>query len=242
MPGWHWMSKVGLRNHGGDRAAGLMFASFPQVRRDFGIDRTTFFWMNLDGTATEDQIKASLQTIAQRNFDGKPAKADQHKYTASVHLQSAASVRKTVSQRADGIIWALSMLPLVTLAVASLGVVNTVLSSIRARRWDFGVLRAIGITRFGLVRMILAEAIMVGVVACLLSLGLGAMAGYCGTGITRYTNIRGGQIVPLVLPWAKLTIGFAATLGLCLLAALWPAIAIGRTEPLKLLQAGRNSS
>ena len=160
-------------------------------------------------------------------------------YTASVNLQSAEGVRKTVNARADGIIWTLSLLPLVTLAVASLGVVNTVLSSIRARRWDMGVLRAVGVTRFGLFRMILAEAILVGIVACLLSLGFGVMAGYCGTGITRYINIRGGQIVPLIIPWAKLAIGFGATLGLCLLAALWPAITTGRTEPLKLLQAGR---
>jgi putative ABC transport system permease protein len=255
MTGWHWMSKVGLRNRGGGRSAALMFAPFSDVRRDFAIDRITFFWMNLDGTATEDQIKESLQTIAERNFDINHAKTKQRgrspmgqmgsgegrrrNYTASVNLQSAEGVRRAVNARADGIIWTLSLLPLVTLAVASLGVVNTVLSSIRARRWDMGVLRAIGVTRFGLVRMILAEAVLVGVVACLLSLGFGVMAGYCGTGITRYINIRGGQIVPLIIPWAKLTIGFGATLGLCLLAALWPAISTGCTEPLKLLQAGR---
>jgi putative ABC transport system permease protein len=255
MTGWHWMSKVGLRNRGGGRSAALMFAPFSEVRRDFAIDRITFFWMNLDGTATEDEIKASLQTIAQRNFDINLARARQRgrgpmgemgsgggrrrEYTASVNLQSAEGVRKTVNARADGIIWTLSLLPLVTLAVASLGVVNTVLSSIRARRWDMGVLRSVGVTRFELFRMILAEAILVGIVACLLSLGFGVMAGYCGTGITRYINIRGGQITPLVVPWAKLSIGFSMTLGLCLLAALWPAVSTGRTEPLKLLQAGR---
>ncbi len=255
MTGWHWMSKVGLRNRGGGRSAALMFAPFSEVRRDFAIDRITFFWMNLDGTATEDEIKASLQTIAQRNFDINLAKSRQRgrgpmgemgagggrrrEYTASVNLQSAEGVRKTVNARADGIIWTLSLLPLVTLAVASLGVVNTVLSSIRARRWDMGVLRAVGVTRFGLFRMILAEAILVGIVACLLSLGFGVMAGYCGTGITRYINIRGGQITPLIIPWARLSVGFSMTLALCLLAALWPAILTGRTEPLKLLQAGR---
>ena len=254
MTGWHWMSKIGLRNRDGGRSAGLMFAQYDQVRRDFAIDRVTFFWMNLDGTATEDEIKESMQTIARRNFDIDLAKAKQRRrgpmgdrepggrrrdYTANVALQSAETVRKTIGARADGIIWTLSLLPLITLAVASLGVVNTVLSSIRARRWDMGVLRAIGVTRFELFRMILAEAILVGIVACLLSLGFGVMAGYCGTGITRYINIRGGQIVPLIIPWTKLAIGFGATLGLCLLAALWPAITTGRTEPLKLLQAGR---
>ena len=80
--------------------------------------------MNLDGTATEDQIKESLQTIAQRNFDINLAKARQRRtgpdgrdgprrgrrrnYTASVNLQSAEGVRKTVNARADGIIWTLS--------------------------------------------------------------------------------------------------------------------------------------
>ena len=251
MTGWHWMSKSLRRG----RSAALMFAPFSEVRRDFAIDRITFFWMNLDGTATEDEIKESLQTIAQRNFDINLAKARQRGrdpmgemgfgggrrrgYAASVNLLSAEGVRKTVNARADGIIWTLSLLPLVTLAVASLGVVNTVLSSIRARRWDMGVLRAVGVTRFELFRMILAEAILVGIVACLLSLGFGVMAGYCGTGITRYINIRGGQITPLVIPWAKLSIGFSMTLALCLLAALWPAILTGRAEPLKLLQAGR---
>jgi putative ABC transport system permease protein len=65
------------------------------------------------------------------------------------------------------------------------------------------------------------------------------MAGYCGTGVTRYINIRGGQITPLVLPWGKLIVGFAIALSLCLLAALWPAYRTGRAEPLHLLRAGR---
>ncbi|HEX4144030.1 MAG TPA: FtsX-like permease family protein [Pirellulales bacterium] len=248
MPGWHWMSKQGFRQ---GRAAGLMFADFGQVRRDFALVRTTLFWMNLDQTASEDQIKASMQAIADRNFDPQsplarqrrgrrgPAEGGGRTAGASVTLRSADSVRQQINQRADGIIWALSQLPLVTLAVTSLGVVNTVLASIRARRWDLGVLRALGVTRFSLFRLIIAEALLVGVVACVLSLGFGTMAGYCGTGVTRYINIRGGMITPLIIPWAKLAIGFGATLGLCLLAAVWPAASVGRTEPLRLLQAGR---
>ena len=250
MPGWHWMSKQGFRQ---GRAAGLMFTDFGQVRRDFALERTTLFWMNLDHTANEDQIKASMQTIADRNFDPqlplakerrgrrRPAEGGGRSAGGSVTLRSADSVRQQINQRADGIIWTLSQLPLVTLAVTSLGVVNTVLASIRVRRWDLGVLRALGVTRFSLFRLIVAEALLVGVVACILSLGFGVMAGYCGTGVTRYINIRGGMITPLIVPWGQLAIGFAAALGLCLLAAVWPAAAAGRTEPLRLLQAGRST-
>lgn len=268
MDGWHWMSKVGLRNRGGGRSAGLMFAPYQRVRDDFKINRVTYFWMNLDGSKTEAQVRESLLEVAKAhpperpvrdgmgrgrrgpandNPDAAPAAAPPSTrpmgrggLTANIQFRSADGVRREIRERADGIIWALCQLPLVTLAVTALGVVNTVASSVRARRWDLGVLRAVGLTRFGLFRLILAEAILVGLVACLLSLGFGVMAGYCGTGVTRYINVRGGLITPLVIPWYSISIGFGLTLGLCLLSALGPAMYTAATKPLKLLQAGRS--
>lgn len=99
-----------------------------------------------------------------------------------------------------------------------------------------------GLTRFTLFRLILCEAILVGCAACVLSFGFGVLAGYCGTGVTRYVNIRGGQITPLIIPWLQIRIGFLMTLGLCLLGASWPAIRTGFARPLKLLQAGRSAA
>jgi putative ABC transport system permease protein len=87
--------------------------------------------------------------------------------------------------------------------------------------------------------MIVLEGLLIGLVACLLSLGFGVMAGWCGTGISQYVSFFGGLHPALVVPWSKLALGFAATLLLCITAALWPALATGRAEPLKLLQAGR---
>ncbi len=72
-----------------------------------------------------------------------------------------------------------------------------------------------------------------------MSLAFGVMAGWCGTGISQYVSFFGGMATPLVVPWAKLALGFSAALALCLAAALGPAILTGRTEPFKLLQAGR---
>jgi putative ABC transport system permease protein len=263
MTGWHWMSKVGLRNRGGTRSAGLMFAAFDQVRKDFGVQRINAFWLNLDGTATEEEVKASLETIVERNFDpslvrgrggrgnfgmgmnpagGGPGGGGRRQgYSTTVNIRSREGVRAAIRERAAGIIWLLSRLPLVTLLVTALGVINTIISSIRARRWDLGVMRSLGVTRFTLFRMILCEAVLVGVAACILSFGFGTMAGYCGTGVTRYVTVRGGQITPLIIPWLQVGYGFAMTLGLCLIAALWPAIRTGRAEPLKLLQAGRSA-
>jgi putative ABC transport system permease protein len=247
MDGWHLISKGGLRTRNA-RSAAMIFAPYDFVRQDFGIRHVSAFWMNLRPEANPDDIKAALQMMANSNMslsrpettgDAQSKDGRKPNYTASVNLQVIEDLRKITRQRADDIIWGLSQLPLVTLAVAAFGVMNAVLSSLRARRWEMGVLRAVGISRLGLLRLVLAEALLIGIAACLLSLAFGILAGYCGTEVSRYVNIHGGAITPLVVPWSKLLPGFGITLTLCLLAAAWPAIAIARTEPLQLLQSGR---
>lgn len=192
------------------------------------------------------KIGEALQPIADRNTGEKQPVNGQGMWAVgatmfgqSVRVTTPDEIGVRIAARASGMIWASCYLPLITLLITSLGVVNTVMASVRARRWEFGILRSQGVTRSGLFRMILAEGILIGLITCLLSLSFGILSGWCGTGISQYVSFFGGLAPPLVIPWAQLSIGFGMALGLCLLAALWPAILTGRTEPLKLLQAGR---
>lgn len=191
-------------------------------------------------------IGDALQPIANRNMGQRQPVNMQGTWSGpaltfgqSLRITTPEIIYDLLIRRADAMIWASCYLPLITLLVTSLGVVNTVMASVRARRWEFGVLRSQGITRSALFRMILAEGLMIGLITCLLSLGFGVFSGWCGTGISQYVSFFGGLAPPLVVPWAQLSLGFALALGLCLLAALWPAASAARTEPLKLLQAGR---
>jgi putative ABC transport system permease protein len=269
LPGWHWMTKFsGLRRRSG-RSAAMVFASFDDVRRDFQLNKINFFWMNLEKSAAYiiqyspasdgsfyavetnpafDSVGAALQSIADKHLGEQQPVNDQGRwsmgakmYGSSARITTANEIRARIAGRADGMIWGMSQLPLITLLVTSIGVINTVMASVRARQWEMGVMRAMGITRFALFRLILAEAVLIGLVACLLSLGFGVMAGWCGTGISRYVSFFGGMDTPLIVPWAMLAFGFALTLFLCLAAALWPAFSTGRAEPLRLLQAGRSA-
>ncbi|MFA5204600.1 MAG: FtsX-like permease family protein [Lentisphaeria bacterium] len=249
LPGWHWMTKFsGLRRRSG-RSAALVFAAYDSVRRDFQLEQTNFFWMNFGKDISPEALGTALRPIADRNLGMRQPVNDQGTWAAganqfgkSLRITTRDGVRERIGQRADGMIWGMCQLPLITLLIASLALVNTVMASVRARRWEMGVLRAVGVTRSGLVRLILAEAVLIGLVACLLSLGFGVMAGWCGTGISQYVSFFGGLNPSLVIPWGRIGLGFAGTLGLCLLAALWPAVMTGRAEPLGLLQAGRASS
>lgn len=256
LPGWHWMTKFsGLRRREG-RSAAIVFANYDDVRRDFNLKQINFFLMNVDTKVGEKYLDAkratvvkigeALQPIAERHLgEVQPVNGQgtwpfgATMFGPSVRVSTPEEVQARIAQRASGMIWASCYLPLITLLVTSLGVVNTVMASVRARRWEFGILRSQGITRSGLFRMILAEGILIGLITCLLSLGFGIFSGWCGTGISQYVSFFGGLAPPLVIPWPQLSIGFGIALGLCLLAALWPAILTGRAEPLKLLQEGR---
>ncbi len=192
------------------------------------------------------KIGEALQPIADRNMgEAQPVNAQgtwsvgATMFGPSVRISTPDEVGVRILARASGMIWASCYLPLITLVVTSLGVVNTVMASVRARRWEFGVLRSQGVTRSGLFRMILAEGLLIGLITCLLSLGFGVFSGWCGTGISQYVSFFGGLAPPLVLPWPQLAFGFSVTLALCLAAALWPAVSTGRAEPLRLLQEGR---
>ncbi|MDY0169781.1 MAG: ABC transporter permease [Thermoguttaceae bacterium] len=246
LPGWHWMTKFsGLRRRSG-RSAAMVFAAFDDVRRDFEIRQTNFFWMNTNPGGGAEQIGAAMQPIADRNLgEAQPVNAQgtwefgATMFGQSLRITTPDGVRSRIIGRADDMIWAMCQLPLITLLVSSLAVVNTIMASVRARRWEMGVLRAMGVTRWTLARMIVLEGLLIGLVACLLSLGFGVMAGWCGAGISQYVSFFGGLHPALVVPWSKLALGFGATLLLCLVAAAWPALATGRAEPLRLLQAGR---
>ena len=246
LPGWHWMTKFsGLRRRSG-RSAAMVFARYDDVRRDFDIRQTNFFWMNVDKDVGVANVATAMQPIADRNVGERQPVNGQGTWAVgakmfgqSLRVSTPDEVRERILNRADDMIWSMCQLPLITLLVTSLGVINTVMASVRARRWEMGVLRSLGVTRSGLFRMILAEGLLIGLVACLLSLAFGVLAGWCGTGISQYVSFFGGMATPLIVPWSKLAIGFSATLALCLAAALWPAISTGRAEPLTLLQAGR---
>jgi putative ABC transport system permease protein len=244
LPGWQWITKMtGLRRRT-VRTGGLVFAPFAEVRRDFEIKRINFFWLDTDGSVTASQLEGSMQAIAEAHGEAKfrvPGVGEVTSRRPYARVTSAEGVRAGVGSRADEMIWGMSQIPLVTLLIASLAVLNTIVSSVQARRWDLGILRALGTTRGGIVRLILAESLLIGLVVSVLGMGFGAMAGWCGLGMARYLSPFGGMDTSLVIPWARIAIGLIISVGLCLLAALWPAVTTGRAEPLQLLRSGRGS-
>ena len=248
LQGWHWLTKFsGLRRRR-VRAGALVFAGFDRVRRDFDLPRVNYVWTRLQPGVTDEDLAKTLLPLAERNL-GERVPVNGQGTWAKRSLTAGNSLRITTSTRIAGLITGvtkrvlsgMSRIPLITLLFSALAVINTMLAAVRARRWEFGVLRALGVTRAALVRLILAESALVGLTACSLGLSAGLLAGWCGTGASQQGTF-GGLEVSLVLPWRQLLPVLGLTVLLCLLAGLWPALRAGRADPLTLLQAGRGGA
>lgn len=249
-PGWHWLSKTGgvRRNFG--RSGGIAFASELVIRDDYQLERPGYFWFNERDGATYDEIETACDALALKSLrrdeaDGtlaaKPGKAEENdaaSRTAYVKLSTRSSLTDSISKRADSVIWGLSKTPITTLIIASIAVVGAVANSVRSRRWQFGTMRATGLTRGALIRAILVEAILIALVASATSFLFGFLAAQGALKLG--ASMFGTSNPPLILPIKELAFGFALTLALCLTAALWPAIQAGRAEPLELLRSGRS--
>ncbi|MFF3747084.1 ABC transporter permease [Streptomyces kronopolitis] len=117
--------------------------------------------------------------------------------------------------------------------VAVLGVVNTLAMSVFERSQEIGMLRAIGLDRLGIKRMVRLESLIISLFGGVLGIGLGVFLGWAVGKL-----IEGGlPTYELVLPWGELAVflGLAGLVGV--LAALWPALRAARLNMLEAIKA-----
>ncbi|WP_424215014.1 ABC transporter permease [Streptomyces sp. BI20] len=105
------------------------------------------------------------------------------------------------------------------LVIAALGIANTLAMSVMERRREIGMLRAIGLDRPGVARMIRLEALVVGVLGAVIGTVAGVFLGWA-FGRTLQASVVGYDFV---LPWGRLALGIGLAVGGALLASLLPA-------------------
>ncbi|KUM69583.1 ABC transporter permease [Streptomyces griseorubiginosus] len=117
--------------------------------------------------------------------------------------------------------------------VAVLGVINTLAMSVFERSQEIGMLRAIGLDRKGIKRMVRLESLVISLFGGVLGIGLGVFFGWAAG------ELLGARMATyeLVLPWARMAVFLllAATVGI--LAALWPARRAARMNMLSAIKA-----
>ncbi|MEM7202816.1 MAG: FtsX-like permease family protein [Planctomycetota bacterium] len=119
------------------------------------------------------------------------------------------------------------VLLLLILALAALGLVNTMTIAALGRVRELGVLRALGMGRAALRWMFLVEggvvALLAGLLALVLALPLGAT-------IVAGLNATAGLEAPFVFPWGRLLAAPILALAVALVAALIPGLRVAARE------------
>ncbi|MET8189755.1 FtsX-like permease family protein [Streptomyces sp. NPDC005246] len=105
------------------------------------------------------------------------------------------------------------------LIIAVLGVVNTLAMSVFERQQEIGMLRAIGLDRRKVKRMIRLEAVVISVFGAVIGVALGTFLGWA-IGRTLASAIPG---YALVIPWDRIAVFLVLAALVGVLASLWPA-------------------
>ncbi|URM91117.1 ABC transporter permease [Streptomyces sp. MRC013] len=119
------------------------------------------------------------------------------------------------------------------LLIAVLGVVNTLAMSVFERQQEIGMLRAIGLDRRRVKRMVRLEAVVISLYGAVVGVALGSFLGWA-VGETVRDSLPG---YTLTLPWDRIGL-FLLLAGLVgVLAAMWPARSAAKLNMLSAIKA-----
>ncbi len=149
---------------------------------------------------------------------------------------SGRQVKEQIRELIGGGLVIASSVAVFAMLVAGFGVANIIIAGVQSRRFEFGVLRSIGATRGLLIRLILAEAVLIALTAVLLGTALGVQGIASGQRLDRLLfglelSVR-PPLVPIAVGWLFI---FAVTLG----AALPTALSSAKRSPRELLSTMR---
>ncbi|WP_330339543.1 ABC transporter permease [Streptomyces sp. NBC_00557] len=151
----------------------------------------------------------------------------------AIKIQDKQDISNSIAQMFTTMLNMLYGLLGMAVIVAILGVVNTLAMSVFERAQEIGMLRAIGLDRKAVKRMVRLESLVISLFGGVLGIGLGVFFGWAagqllGTKMPTYE---------LVLPWGRMAVFLllAGTVGV--LAALWPARRAARLNMLTAIKA-----
>jgi putative ABC transport system permease protein len=185
-----------------DQAIHAVFGSRKDLLEVFGSDAISMFQVGLDPAYDDTKAVATMRTEL---ID-----------YGILDAGSGRSVKKEIRRLIGGSLVIASAVALFAMIIASFGVANIIVASIRARMFEFGVLRAVGASKGLLARMVLAEALLIGLAAIILGTALGIQGIYSGQRLDKLLfglelTVR-PPVVPILIGWAFiLTITVAAT-------------------------------
>ena len=155
-------------------------------------------------------------------------------------VYSLAGILRTIRLNVRLVTFAMASVAVVALAVAAIGITNTMIMSVLERTHEIGIIKALGARDRDVRRIFLVEGMLVGLIGSALGLLLGWLASYPGDAIARHilsaVNESALKGTLFIYPgW--LLIGVPATICvITTLATLYPASRAAKVDPVTSLR------
>ncbi|MEU5594639.1 FtsX-like permease family protein [Streptomyces sp. NPDC020298] len=176
-----------------------------------------------------DQLVFATAKDGQQAAAYKALKSSLHGYP-QYKVRDQTDYKKNLKDQIGQLLNMIYGLLALAIIVAVLGVVNTLALSVVERTREIGLMRAIGLSRRQLRRMIRLESVVIALFGALLGLGLGM-----GWGATAQKLLALEGLKVLDIPWPTIVSVFIGSAFVGLFAALVPAFRAGRMNVLNAI-------
>jgi putative ABC transport system permease protein len=193
---------------------GSLTVDLAVMERDFGVRKDAFAFVGYDGSRPDAQVKAAIDRLLEDRFP--EAKA----LTADEYIEE----QEGQVDQLLGMVYALLAMAIV---VSLFGIVNTLVLSIAERVRELGLLRAIGMSRRQVRRMIRYEAIITAQIGAVIGMVLGIVLSLLVT--------RAVDDFQLAIPVGTLIVLLVLSALAGVLAAVLPARRAARLNVLEAL-------
>jgi putative ABC transport system permease protein len=173
------------------------------------------------GARTPDQVLADVRGLMGRGVR---------------EVGSAVEIKARIGEVMNGALIVASVVSVGAMLVACFAVANLIIAGVQARQFEFGVLRAVGAHRDTLGRLVIGEAVIIAVAACILGVAMGTQGAWGGQALNAIVI---GIELSVRPPPGPVAVGCLAVVLITVLAS-WPtAWRLTRRHPRELLAATR---
>ncbi|MBO4256103.1 ABC transporter permease [Streptomyces griseorubiginosus] len=173
----------------------------------------TVLYVDKAAGTSADQLRKNLETAL------KPY--------PQVQVRDQADYKKLIHDQIAVLLYLVYALLGLAIIIAVLGVVNTLALSVVERTREIGLLRAIGLARRQLRRMIRLESVVIAVFGAVLGLALGLVWGVCTQQVLALQGMKA-----LAIPWGTIVAVVIGSAVVGVVAALLPALRASRMNVL----------
>ncbi len=195
---------------------GALLLSVPDATAGFRSPQANWGYITLDEGADPAAVQRQVAALLADNPE--------------VGVRSQADFLAQLTSQVNTSVVLLYVLLGLSIVIAVLGIVNTLVLSIVERTRELGLVRAVGMGRAQVIQMVTVESIVIAVFGALLGVLVGAAL---GTAVAR--ALRDEFIPVLSLPWGSMVVFLALAVIVGLAAAILPAVRAARTDVLRAI-------